>query len=311
MDPVTQAPDWFTGALAVAAENGQVTVADAKVCYRVWDLRDSAAPRTQDTADSSTSAGTATAATGILLVHGGAAHSHWWDHIAPQLATEYRVAALDLTGHGDSDTREHYALELWAEELLAVVEAAELGPRPVIVGHSMGGMVTFTAAHLHGDRLGGIQVIDSPLWARNTTDEGDGRSDIGGAKKVYADRETALSHFRLVPSQPVVLPYVARHVSETSLGAVPGGWSWKFDPSLIGRDASDLLGEGKPVCPFAYFRAEDGIINDKDFAEMRARFGPRTAITRLPHSGHHPMADQPLMLIAAIRATLSAWESAT
>ncbi len=298
MAPVTQtAPQWFTDALAVPAESGRTVVDDAKVCYRVWDTRPaSPAPGTPGTP-----------APGILLVHGGAAHTHWWDHIAPQLASRHRVAALDLTGHGDSDPRGHYALEQWADEVMAVAEAAQLGPRPVIVGHSMGGMVTYIAAQRHGARLGGIQVIDSPIRLRTPAEEETRGTALRGPKKVYPDVATALEHFRLVPQQPTSLPYVIRHVAEASLGAVDGGWAWKFDPSMVDRDGSTALGAPAPQCPLAFFRAQDGIIATDVFAGMLERFGPEALVVELPHTGHHPMADQPLLLVAVIRAALAAW----
>ena len=224
-------PDWFTDALAAAAEDYRVIVDGAAVHYRVWDRRGTDAYA---------------AGPGILLVHGGGAHAHWWDHIAPQLAGSHRVAALDLTGHGDSDPREHYALEQWADELLAVAEAAGLGPRPVVIGHSMGGMVTFVAAHRHGGAFGGVQIIDSPIRLRTPEEETRRGAALGRDKKIYPDVDTALAHFRLIPSQPIVLPYVARHVGRMSLGGVEGGWSWKFDPAMVARDGSELLGAGPP-----------------------------------------------------------------
>ncbi len=305
MDPVTSAPQWFTDAVATAAHRGSVSVDGAQVAYRVWDLRADSGPASAG----GRAPGTAPGGPGILLVHGGAAHTHWWDHIAPQLACAHRVAALDLTGHGDSDTRPHYSLAQWTDELMAVADAAGLGPRPVIVGHSMGGMVTYVAAHLHGARIGGIQVIDSPIRLRTPHEEETRGSALRRPKKVYPDAATAMEHFRLVPTQPTVLPYVMEHVARTSLGEVPGGWSWKFDPSMTGRDGNDALGAGAPSCPMAYFRAQDGIITDTVFAEMRARFGPGALVFELPRTGHHPMADQPLMLIAVIRAVLAAWDA--
>ena len=42
---------------------------------------------------------------GLLLVHGNAAHAYWWSFIAPFLARDYNVAAIDLSGMGDSDWR--------------------------------------------------------------------------------------------------------------------------------------------------------------------------------------------------------------
>ena len=58
------------------------------------------------------------------MIHGGAAHAHWWDHIAPLLAEGREVIASDLSGHGDSDRRSDYSVEAWAEEALAVAGIA-------------------------------------------------------------------------------------------------------------------------------------------------------------------------------------------
>ncbi|WP_448618809.1 alpha/beta fold hydrolase [Geodermatophilus sp. URMC 65] len=94
-------------------------------------------------------------------MHGGAAHSGWWHHVAPLLGT-HRVVAFDLSGHGDSDRRADYGTGQWAREVLAVA-AAEGLDRPVVLGHSMGGWVALTVGVEHGDEVAGVAVIDSPL----------------------------------------------------------------------------------------------------------------------------------------------------
>ncbi len=38
----------------------------------------------------------------FVLLHGGAAHVHWWDGVAPLLTPYGRVLALDFRGHGRS-----------------------------------------------------------------------------------------------------------------------------------------------------------------------------------------------------------------
>jgi pimeloyl-ACP methyl ester carboxylesterase len=40
---------------------------------------------------------------------------------------------------GDSTWRAHYNSELRAEEIRAVIAAAQLGERPFVIGHSFGG----------------------------------------------------------------------------------------------------------------------------------------------------------------------------
>src|SRR6266699_6796291 len=85
-------PAWFLAALEADVQTGSVTVDGTSISYRAFG----------PPADS-----------GIVLVHGGAAHARWWDHIAPLLARGRRVVALDLSGHGDSDRRDAYNLDLW------------------------------------------------------------------------------------------------------------------------------------------------------------------------------------------------------
>jgi len=284
-----QTPQWFRDALAVPADTGEIEVDGATIRFRAWGP--SGRP-------------------GLVLVHGGAAHSRWWDHIGPQLATDRRVVALDLSGHGDSGTREHYTLDRWALEIVEVAAASGIAGAPVVVGHSMGGIVSFVAAHLYGDRLAGVQIIDSPIRQRTPEEEAARRQAAFGPKKVYPTREEALARFRFVPPQETAVPGVREHVAETSLTAVDGGWSWKFDPAVFARSGGDTLAVARPRCPLAYFRAQHGIVPDTLMEQMRERFGPAAVVTEIPDAGHHTMIDQPLALVTGIRTVSAAWEAA-
>ena len=142
-------PTWFTSATATAARTTEVDVEGCRIHALSWG--DTAKP-------------------GLMLVHGGAAHAHWWDFIAPQLTHHYHVAAIDLSGHGDSGHRDAYAMEQWAREVLHV--AGELGmDRPITVGHSMGGFVTMLTAALHGDDIAGTAPArpTHPLSAKDAS----------------------------------------------------------------------------------------------------------------------------------------------
>lgn len=288
-DEHTQTPQWFREALAAPVDTGEVEVDGAAIRFRAWGAPGRA---------------------GLVLVHGGAAHSRWWDHIGPQLAEGRRVVALDLSGHGDSEPREQYTLDRWALEIVAVASASGIEGPPVVVGHSMGGIVSFVAAHLYGDRLAGVQIIDSPIRQRTPEEEAARRQAAFGPKKVYPTREEALARFRFVPPQDSVVPCVREHVAATSLAAVDGGWSWKFDPAVFARSGGDTLAVARPRCPLAYFRAQHGIVSDSLLEEMRGRFGPSAIVAEIPDAGHHTMIDQPLALVTGIRTVLAAWGSA-
>src|SRR5262249_39146197 len=97
------APQWFRAAVAVPAESHFVEVLGTPIHYLRWG--DPASP-------------------GLLLVHGNGAHARWWSFVAPFLARDFNVAAMDLSGMGDSGHRENYAMEIFAAEQLAVCEHA-------------------------------------------------------------------------------------------------------------------------------------------------------------------------------------------
>ena len=146
VDPVTDTPQWFADAVAVAPADRWVDVAGAKVHYLRWG--EGGRP-------------------GIVFVHGGAAHAHWWSHVAPAFLADHDVVALDLTGHGDSDRRDEYLLDTWCDEVAAVIDDAAFDGPPLLVGHSMGGFVTVATAARHSELLAGAVIIDSPIIAQS------------------------------------------------------------------------------------------------------------------------------------------------
>jgi pimeloyl-ACP methyl ester carboxylesterase len=81
----------------------------------------------------------------IVLLHGGNQTAHSWDLVSLHLADRYRVLALDQRGHGDSEWARDadYSAQAMAEDALTFIDQQRLD-RPLVIGHSMGGMVTMT-----------------------------------------------------------------------------------------------------------------------------------------------------------------------
>ena len=78
----------------------------------------------------------------VLLLHGSGAATHSWRDIAPILARDFTVIALDLPGHGFTQTPGGDGLSLagMAKAVGALLDA--LGARPVAaVGHSAGAAI--------------------------------------------------------------------------------------------------------------------------------------------------------------------------
>jgi pimeloyl-ACP methyl ester carboxylesterase len=285
-------PEWFTKALATAPQERRVDVDGTTISYLAWG---DPGPR------------------GLVLVHGGGAHAHWWDHIAPLLALDRRVLALDLSGHGDSGRRDTYTLDAWATEVLAVAADAGLTEPPTVIGHSMGGLVTLRLASLFGTRLAGAVVIDSPVRNRDLTPEEMAARErrAFGPLRVYPSREDAIAHFRTIPPQET-LPYATAHVAATSVRPAPDGdgWTWKFDPRIFGREPFGAAAAtlNRLDCRIALFRPEHGIMSAQMSQILYDRLGRVAPVIEIPAAAHHIMLDQPVALIAALRTLLSDWD---
>lgn len=288
-----RAPQWFQTALDQKPEHFTVEVNDCDIHCRAWG--DPALPR-------------------LVFVHGGGAHSGWWDHVAPLFTATHRVLAPDLSGHGDSAARERYSLGAWAREVLAVATHEDPSARPTLVGHSMGGWVVSTAAILKGDELDGLVVIDSPL--RERAPEAQRLRQRRGRPNGYSSRAEIVARFRGVPKQEATLPFVAEHIAGESVRRHGLRWFWKFDPEVFHgtwmedaqnahQSLDDIFGDIR--CRIAYLRCEQGLVPPAMADRIREILELRGPFVDLPETGHHPMLDQPLALVASLRTLLEVW----
>jgi pimeloyl-ACP methyl ester carboxylesterase len=289
-DAEDTAPRWFREAIAVRPEDCELSVEDCRIHYLRWG--ESGKP-------------------GLIFIHGGAAHAHWWSFIAPLFATEYRVAAIDLSGHGGSGRRAAgYPRETWAREVLAVARHAGFDGPPILVGHSMGGFVAITAAAAYGEQLAGAVVLDSPVRRPDPEAEEGAHGRSFRNPKVYPDIDTALRHFRTVPDQPSSLPFILDFVARHSLTRVADGYTWKFDPVIFRRETPRASHEVLPQvkCRIALFRSEHGLVTPDIGEYMYELLGRNAPVIEIPEAYHHMMLDQPLLLVTGLRTLLADWE---
>ena len=250
---------------------------------------------------------------GLVFVHGGGAHSHWWTHVAGRYANRYRVAAIDLSGHGDSDRREKYSLEQWTDEVMAVARDSGIEGKPVAIGHGMGGFVTIATSALNPDAPAGIVVCDSPVSAPDPEVDAHRMGQAFGKPRHYASREEGLSRFRTVPPQDHYLDYVMADVGWHSLIEEEGGWRWKFDHLAFTAFEENPRVAARPylpriTCRMALFASENGLVNKKIGGYMYDLMGRVNPVIEIPLAGHHLMLDQPLNLISALNAVLADWD---
>jgi pimeloyl-ACP methyl ester carboxylesterase len=96
----------------------------------------------------------------LVLVHGlGGSHLNW-DLLAPHLTPHARVVALDLPGFGRSEPGDRRATVHANVDVLDRFLTDVVGGPAVLVGNSMGGMISILAAARAGDRVRGLALLD-------------------------------------------------------------------------------------------------------------------------------------------------------
>jgi pimeloyl-ACP methyl ester carboxylesterase len=281
-------PPWFTDALSVPVTERFVTVDGTPIHYLDWGCR---------------------GCPGLVLVHGGAAHAHWWSFLAPWFATDWHVVALDLSGHGDSGKRTEYSHEQWAREVLAVAADAAFPGPPVVVGHSLGGMVTIQTASTHGGQLAGAVIVDSPVRRPDPESEEGASGRAFRSPGVYPSLDTAIGHFRLIPPQPSEHDFIIDHIARHSLHQTQDGWTWKFDPHLFAHTLVALREQLASVqCRVDLLRGEHSVVVPPDTADyMYELLGRAAPVVSIPEAHHHLILDQPLAFVASLRTLLADW----
>ena len=124
--------------------DGYVTVGDLRLHYLEWPQRGGEAE-----------------APPLLLLHGLASAAAIWELVAPTLAAERRVVALDQRGHGLSDKPDSgYDFATIVADDIAAAGALGLGPRFAVAGHSWGANVALELAARHPDRVAALLLVD-------------------------------------------------------------------------------------------------------------------------------------------------------
>ena len=96
----------------------------------------------------------------VVLLHGLASTCRIWDFVAPLLASDFAVIAVDQRGHGDSGKPEQgYDFASVSGDVAALLAGRGI-ERPVLVGHSWGADVALELAVAQPELLQGIVFVD-------------------------------------------------------------------------------------------------------------------------------------------------------
>lgn len=199
--------------------------------------------------------------TPLLFVHGAHVGAWCWEeHFLPWFAARgFPAYAVSLRGHGRSGGRERldrFGLADYARDLGAVVAA--IGRAPVIVGHSMGGMVAqkFLGIAAEGDCAAAVFACPVPsfgllpatfslAWTRPALFAGIQRMAAGGgaSPQVLAEAMFAgpMEQGRLAGIHRRMQPESQRALMDMSGWGLPQLWNLQRVPMLCLGAERDIL----------------------------------------------------------------------
>jgi pimeloyl-ACP methyl ester carboxylesterase len=238
------------------------------------------------------------AARTLVLLHGNSANAWWWDPVARVISPDYRLLALDQRGHGDSEwiRPAAYSPLDYAHDLATFVEHATAHrSKPVVVGHSMGGLNVLAFARRSPNSARGVIVIDTAITSSRGRDRYLRR--LKALPTVtYPDLDTAKARFRLMPNEGGIAAEILHEIAEKSLARTDEGrWTLKFDrESFLGGDGLAALDTIKEIrIPTMLVRAERSKIMTVEGVESARIVNPRMKVVTIPDAHHHVLLEKP------------------
>jgi len=279
--------EWFNESLLSTPTENFVEVEGAKIHYLTWG----------DTKNP-----------GLFFIHGFSANAHWWDFIAPAFIEDYCVVAIDLSGSGDSDHRETYSQEMYANEIKAVCDEMRWESADFIA-HSMGGSISLNATSIYPEIFKSLYLLDSivilpPDKVRNYSSN---RSMIR-ADFIYEDEASAIESFRLIPPQPCRNEFLLNHIAINSYKQTEEGWLLKSDGKMMKTYQSKDLTETLMAiqCPIYIVYGLMSQIFTQEILDYTVYVGniPPERVIGVPGTMHHLFVDDPLSVIEELKKLL-------
>jgi len=220
----------------------------------------------------------------FLFVHGGGADR---SHLAPQFdffSQRNRSINLDLRGYGKSGRVEKYGtIEQYAEDLADLCNELSI-QKAIIVGHSMGGMVTIEFAAKYPSLATAAVLISSGVLFPRTALADEANVLEGLRSPAYEDALCGLINQICLPTDRC-----KEHAKESFLAVSQQQWIAHFETMFAWNDkAVDRLKACK--LPILYIEDDGGCYSD---LVLFSELCPQLVVGKVVGSGHFSTLEVP------------------
>lgn len=233
----------------------------------------------------------------VLCVHGYTSSADAFNGFARNFRDRFHIVALDVRGHGESawSPTGAYAYHDQAGDLAAFADHLGLD-QFILLGTSMGGIISMTYAMQHGRRLRALVLND----IGPEVEHGSQRITqmVGSRPDQFTTLDDAMTYRR--QASPIVAGRSSADQRELALGVLrqrpDGSWGWKMDPAYIRQ----RIERGAPVrpnlwpaleqlaCPTLIIWGTDSDVLSETQAQRMVQTLPKGELLAIPDVGHAP-----------------------
>jgi N-formylmaleamate deformylase len=234
----------------------------------------------------------------VILLHGLTANGLCWTFLARDLERDYDVIMLDARGHGKSSVPDDgYRYEDHAKDVEGLIKALRL-PSPILIGHSMGGMVATIVASRNRKLLRGLILADPSFLSRKAQREvrdSDVADQHRRILKMSLDEVVADARTRHPQRSSEILELIARARLQTSMIA--------FD--VLKHPYPDYMRLVSSIdVPTLLVIGENGVVSSEAAAELQC-VNQKFQVEKISNAGHGIHYDQPERFAAVVKSFLS------
>ena len=243
----------------------------------------------------------------IILLHGSAETSYFfWRNFFTEFGDKYRVVAIDLRGHGNSASPPNgYSAASQANLVMGLINILRL-KKPVVIGHSLGGIIAAKYAIIFPSSLSSLVLYDCPISGNFIHDLKFifdiplsvsfplGLVSIPTLGKYFFKFRTSKTTQKLLKDLKVFCDpdeYLTDEMIIEAMKVTYPGLAKSIRCAILGGNLMNEL--NKIQAPTLVIRGEHDILAPKEWMRQVTDSIPNAILAEIPGAAHLPLIEKP------------------